>query len=179
MITRKTKFKVSIKELSFEFEGSQEVAQQVQQGIQQTLSGLMNTQARVLALRDDSQVIDSEPVASPVQTNGDAHSPATDGDPDKSKSQRRGKKGTSLAALLRAMKEEKFFTQARLGTEVLARLKDMGHTYRSSNVLTELQRFVQRRELYRANNSDNVYVYKDTPFDEGPGTPSSVDVLAQ
>jgi hypothetical protein len=178
MVTRKTKFSISIEKLQIEFEGSQEVGQQIQQGVQQAIGGLMNTQARLLAMRSQpAQIIDGE-VVDAVVPPGQA---ATDGNGDKQKQsrQRRSKSGPTVADLLSDLKQEGYFAQTRTGVEVQARLKDKGNNPRQSNVLTGLQRMAQKSELYREYNSENVYVYKDTPFHEGPRSPSPADQPAE
>jgi hypothetical protein len=180
MATRKTKLKISIKELSFEFEGTQEEAQVAQQGIQQALGSLMNAQSRVLTHRPDApSVIDTVTVetatdqARPAAANGTAEKP-------KPPRQRRVR-GPSLASLLLALKQEGYFSQARSSGEVLAYLKDSkGHTLRSSRVMTELQRMVQKEDgepskLYRNKSDSENYVYKDSPFNESPRGPGPSD----
>ena len=176
MVLRKSKLKISIKELSFEFEGSQEEAQAVQHGLQQTLGSLMNTQARVLTHRRDApQMIDAAPLG--TLPNGDERPATEDGNGEKPKRQRRAK-GPSIANLLLGLKQEGYFSQARSSGEVLAHLKDSkGHTLRSSAVMTELQRMVQKQDgesakLYRGKNDSENYIYKDSPFNENPGSPS-------
>ena len=51
MVTRKTKFSISIEKMQIEFEGSQELGQQIQHGVQQAIGGLMGVQARLLAMQ--------------------------------------------------------------------------------------------------------------------------------
>jgi hypothetical protein len=183
MVLRKSKLKISIKELSFEFEGSQEEAQAVQQGLQQTLGSLMNTQARVLTHRPDApQVIDAAQVD--ALTNGDERPAAVDGNGEKPKRQRRAK-GPSIANLLLGLKQEGYFSQARSSGEVLAHVKvSKGHTLRASAVMTELQRMVQKEDgepakLYRGKNDSENYIYKDAPFNANPGSPNPAEQPAE
>ena len=177
MVIRKSKLKISIKELSFEFEGSQEDAQAVQHGLQQTLGSLMNTQARVLTHRPhDPIVIDRAPVDG--MANSDELPAAVNGNGEKPKPPRqRRAKGPSIANLLLGLKQDKYFSQARSSGEVLTHLKDnKGHTLRSTAVMTELKRMVQKEDgepskLYRNKSDSENYVYKDSPFNENPGSP--------
>jgi hypothetical protein len=179
MVVRKSKLKISIKELSFEFEGSREEAQAVQHGLQQTLGSLMNTQARVLTHRFDApQVIDAVPVD--TMATGDERSAAVNGNDEKPKvpRQRRGK-GPSMASLLTGLKQEGVFSQPRTGAEIVAHLKDnKGHNARQSTVLTELQRMTQRGDLFRTSNGDT-YIYKDSPFNESHGSPNPPEQPAE
>lgn len=178
MITRKTKFRISIEKVNIEFEGSQELGQQIHQGVQQAIGGLMNTQTRLLSLRDQpAQAIDGEV----VETAASQSQTATDGKEvnQKQPRQRRSKSGSTVANLLDCLKQEKYFAQPRTGADVQARLKDKGHNPRQSNVLTGLQRMAQKNELYRENNDENVYTYKDSPFHDSPRSPSPTDRPAE
>jgi hypothetical protein len=183
MVTRRTKFSISIEKLQIEFEGSQELGQHIQHGVQQAIGGLMNTQARLLAMQQPGHVFDGEVVDSTASSQGGQSGQMTNGLGDKPKQprQRRAKGGPSIAHLLLGLKQEKFFSQARSSGEVLAYLKDSkGHNLRPSAVLTELQRMVQRGEgeaskLYRNKSDSENYVYKDSPFNEGQRSPSPAD----
>lgn len=185
MVLRKSKLKISIKELSFEFEGSQEEAQAVQHGLQQTLGSLMNTQARVLTHRPDApRIIDAAPVDTTATGEERPATVNSNGEKPKSPRQRRAK-GPSIASLLLGLKQEGYFSQPRPSGEVLAHLKDSkGHTLRSNAVMTELQRMVQKEDgepakLYRGKNDSENYIYKDTPFNESPGSPNPPEQSAE
>jgi hypothetical protein len=179
MVTRKTKFSISIEKVKIEFEGSQELGQQIHQGVQQAIGGLMNTQTRLLSIRDQpGQVIDTE-----IVDGGTPLVPAaTDGNGEKQKQQRqrRSRGGTSLVNLLRGLKEEGFFSQPRPVSEILVRLKEKGHICRQDIVSARLKDLTQREELYRATSGEeNVYVYKDTPFHESIRSRSPTDQPAE
>lgn len=183
MSTRKTKFSISVKELEIQFEGSQEVGQQFQQGVQQVLGGLINAQGRMMALREqvspggEVQVVEA-PAPAGAQTGANGHAVAS-ADGDKTKRQRRTKGGPSIGNLLFGLKQEGFFSQARSSGEVLSHLKDSkGHSLRGPAVMTELQRMVQKQDgdpakLYRSKNDSENYIYKDSPFDESSGSPNA------
>jgi hypothetical protein len=180
MVIRRTKFSISIEKLQIEFEGSQEVGQQIQHGVQQALGGLMNAQARLLAMREqvaptgDVRVIDA-PVSDdgPVGANGNGTGTAANTDKPKQPRQRKAS-GASLTGLLRAMKAEGFFSQARSRGDTEARLKEKGHTFKSNNVAARLMELAQKNELFRkAIGEDGNYVYKDSPFDESSGSPNA------
>ena len=196
MAIRNTKFKVSIKELSFEFEGSQEVGLVVQQGIQQSLGSLMQTQARVLAHRETPGVVaealaplfDGQhgqtvpPLNGAPPVNG-AIPPNTatpvNGERVKLPRQRRPKSGVPMA-LLREMKAEKFFSQTRSAAEILEKLKLKGHTVQQSVISARLKELTQKNELFRINGAEEgSYVYKDSPFNENPGSPNPSDQSPQ
>jgi hypothetical protein len=180
MALRKSKLKISIKELTFEFEGSQEEAQVVQHGLQQTLGSLMNTQARVLTHRPEAPLV-FDPVSVDATANGGERPGEVDGNGEKPKQprQRRGKGGPSIANLLLGLKQEGYFSQPRSSGEVLSYLKDSkGHNLRGPAVLSELQRMIQKKDgepskLHRIKNESDNYIYKDSPFNESLGRPIS------
>jgi hypothetical protein len=185
MATRQTEFSISIEKLEIKFKGTQELGQQIQQGVTQALGGLMNAQARLLAARDDSvRVIEGTDLdGTESQVNGQTSS---DGSSDKPKPprQRRTKGGPSIANLLNGLKQEGYFSQARASADVLVHLKDnKGHSLPENTVRTELQRMVQKDDrdpakLYRSKN-EKLYIYKDTPFNESNGSPSTAEQPAQ
>lgn len=181
MVTRKVKFNISMKEIRIEFEGTQELGQQIQQGVTQALGGLMNAQARLLAARNDTpRVVDAAVLdGAETQFNGQGNPDGT-GDKPKQPRQRRSKGGPSIGNLLLGLKHDGYFSQARTSAVVLIHLKDnKGHNLPESTVRTELQRMIQRGDLFRITNGENVYAYKDTPFNEGPRSPSAVEQPAQ
>ena len=184
MVSRKVKFNISIKELQIEFEGTQEVGQQIQQGVTQALGGLMNAQARLLAARDDSPRVVEAAVLDGTEPhiNGQV---MTDGNGEKkSARQRRTKGGPSIANLLLGLKQDGYFSQARTSADVLVYLKDnKGHSLPESTVRPDLQRMGQKADgdpakLYRSKN-DKLYIYKDTPFNESNGSSSFAEQPAQ
>lgn len=169
MVIRKTKFSISIEKVKIEFEGSQELGQQIHQGVQQAIGGLMNTQSRLLAApHEPIRVIDGT-----VEDDNGMDGADGNGEKQKQPCQRRTKSGTSLVSLLRALKQENFFSQPRPVSENIVRLKDKGHTCRQGTVSARLQEMTQKDELYRATSGEEgVYVYKDTPFNESPRSAS-------
>lgn len=166
MATRKVKFSISIKELNLEYEGSQEIGQRIHQGVTHALGSLINAQDRLLAAPPRSgQVIDAGfSDAGASKANGQD---SPDGNSEKPKqSRQRRTKGTSLIGLLRSLKKEGFFVQARPVSEIKERLKDKGHNYSDSNISARLQDLTKKDELFR-DSSGEVYVYRGTPFNEG------------
>jgi hypothetical protein len=183
MVLRKTKFKVSIKELTFEFEGSHEEAQEVQDGLRQTLDGLMNTQARVLGHREEPLRVVEVPRPAAVAAApaaAEARPEAGDGNGERTKPRPRRAKSESPTALMREMKTEGFFSQARSVSEIQERLKLKGHTVRVSTVSARLQELTKKKELFRDNGGEEGnFVYKDTPFNGTPPAPSPADQPAK
>jgi hypothetical protein len=186
-VTSKTKFRISITGFSIEFEGSQDLGQQIHQGVTKAIGGLMNTPDRLLSEspQEPREVIDGKiSDADPVKPNGQ-HNRETSSDKPKLPRQRRSRGGPSIPSLLLTLKQERFFSQPRSSGEVLNHLKDnKAHNLPESSVRTELSRMVKKQpddpaKLYRTKNESGDYIYKDTPFDEGERSPSSTEQLAE
>jgi hypothetical protein len=175
METPITKFEMSFN-LSIKFEGAHEVGEQIHQGLQQSLGGLMNTQAKVLALREQpSKVVDAKDTARPlVAPNGQSSPLRADGGVKKPKEHRqRRARAESPTALLREMKTEGFFSQARSVSEIQEKLKLKAHTVKLNILTARLADLIKKKELFRNNGvEESSYVYKDTPFDEAPRSSS-------
>ena len=185
MVIRNNKLKISIEKLSFEFEGSREDAQAVQQGIQQTLGSLMNTQSRLLDYRNDLPKIieakSSDTSSAVAPATGDASLPTMHENGEKPKQPRtRRAKAESPTAIMREMKAEGFFLNPRSASEIQKKLEVMGHTVSISTVSARLKDLVKKKELFRDNGSEEgSYVYKDNQFHESPRSPSSPDQPAE
>jgi hypothetical protein len=182
MAIRQTEFSISIEKLEIKFKGTQELGQQIQQGVTQAIGGLMNAQARLLTARDEpAQVVDGT-VIDGTGSSVNGHD-TSDGAAEKAKQprQRRTRSGPSIANLLLGLKQERYFSQARASGEVLSYLKDSkAHNLRGPAVMTELQRMVQKNDadpakLYRNKNDSGDYVYKETPFNDDPRSPSPTE----
>lgn len=171
MAEQKIKFKVSIKELSFEFEGSREVGQALQAGLSRSLGGLVDAQRIAMA------AIPAKPGTPPVDETGNGfngiHVPAeqvVNGQPPADKPKKARKSGgTSLTNLLRDLKKETYFSEPRSPDAVRERLKLKGHTFPENTIASRLLDLTKKDELFR-QQSDTGYMYKDTPFDEVPRT---------
>jgi hypothetical protein len=168
MATRKVKLRISIKEFSMDFEGTQDLGLQIQQGFTEAIGGLMNAQARMLAAQPEpGQVIDAEVSDSGTARVNGQESQNAYGEKGKQPKQRRARSGVSLTNLLRGLKKEGYFSQARPVSDILERLKDKGHSnFTESNISARMQELTKKNELYRDKNGQGVYVYKDSQFDE-------------
>ncbi len=169
MAEQKIKFKVSIKELSFEFEGTRDVGQALQAGLSRSIGGLLDTQRTVMALpgvADASTDDTPEGVVIPAEPpNG--HQPPP---PEKVKKPRKTN-GVSVTNLLRELKEKKYFTEPRTSDAIRERLRIDGYTVAANRLSGRLQEMMRKKELYREDTAEG-FVYKDTPFDESPRTPN-------
>ncbi|HWY85913.1 MAG TPA: hypothetical protein VNX28_04265 [Gemmataceae bacterium] len=128
----KIKFKVSIKELSFEYEGTREVGQAIQAGLSRSLAGLVDTQRTAMLPVPTLSVHDH------VNGNGhESNSSVIDQPGEKSKKPRKSS-GVSLIGLLRDLKTEKFFGEPRSLEMLRDKLKTKGHTFRDSTISARL-----------------------------------------
>lgn len=170
MAKQEIKFKVTLKELSIEFEGSREVGQALQTGVNRSLGTLLDMQRAATALPAG--------LPPPRPTLFDTHEPGDEsgnGQPaiatppvEKVKKQRKGN-GSSLTTLLRDLKGEKFFTEPRTVEAVRERLKLKGHNHPDKTISSRLLGLTQKNELYRDQDGER-FVYKDSPFHEGART---------
>jgi hypothetical protein len=163
-MAEKIKFKVSIKELSFEYEGTREVGQALQAGLSRSLAGLVDTQRTVML---PSPAL---PLHDQVNGNGDGHI-VIDQPPQPAEKPKKPRKmsGVSLIGLLRDLKTEKYFGEPRSVDVLREKLKTKGHTYRDSTISARLLDMTKKNELFR-NIVGEIWLYKDTPFNESPGT---------
>jgi hypothetical protein len=173
MAKQEIEFEFTLEKLTLKVKGSHEVAQKVQAGLSRTLGNLADMQRLALPVApaappngqrplpfesENGEVVYDQPV------NGQPAVPA----PEKVKRTRKAN-GVSLINLLRDLKGETFFTEARTADAIRDKLKTKGHTFSPSSIAARLQDLTKNDELFR-QPSEQGYVYKDTKFDEGPRT---------
>jgi hypothetical protein len=168
---RLSKFKVTIKELSLEYEGAHETARRVQDGIERTLGGLLATQAQVMDASDTApRVIDArlDPAEATSQKPAGQGDTPGEGNGAKNKPTRqRRAKADSPTALIRELKGEGFFSQARTAGDVQSKLKTMNHHSSLSTISARLGELVSKRELWRTQaDAEKGWLYKDSKFDD-------------
>jgi hypothetical protein len=161
---QRIKFKVSLKELSFEFEGSRDIGQALQSGLNRSLAQLLDTQRTVLALSTQK-----EPLVESEELNGD-HEPVPENPASPGKTPKRPRRtGPNLAGLVRELKAEDYFKEPKTMSNIIDVLKVKGHIVKPNSLSGRLQTMAQNKELYRQQTDDG-FVYKDSPFNESPGT---------
>jgi hypothetical protein len=170
-MAEKIKFKISIKELTFEYEGTREVGQALQAGLSRSLAGLVDTQKTVML------PVSSLPAPIPEKENGTTEVPAVSPPGEKAKKPRKSN-GSSITNLILELKGERYFVEPRTSENIREKLKTKGHNILSSSMSGPLQKLTQKSELHR-QQSEEGYVYKDTPFNESAGTPKSADKPAE
>ncbi len=184
MAEQKIKFKVSIKELSFEFEGTREVGQALQAGLNRSLGSLLDTQRVAMAIPagpaltavNTPPLVDDPPGRDDVP-NG--HAPNGHAIPaaraEKVKKPR--KSGETAMTLLRGLIAEGFFKEVRTVEDIREKLRLGGHT-NPGGLTARLPELAKKKVLFRVENKDG-FIYKDTPFNDGPATSPPVDQPAE
>jgi hypothetical protein len=169
MAKQEIEFEVTLEKLTFKFKGSHEVGQRLQTGLTRTLGNLIDTQRQAMALPAEpvngQRTLFDMPSDEPV--NG---TPTQTAEPMPEKRKPRKTNGVSLIGLLRDLKnKERFFIEPRTVEAIRDRLKTMGHSYTESNIAARLLDLIKKNELFRSQSGE-VYVYKDSKFDEVPRT---------
>jgi hypothetical protein len=159
------RFKMTIKELSFEIEGDDESVQNVQNGLKQTLNSITHLPEQVLDAptpaerRGVETVVDVRPKAA-----------LSDGVRNGTKSPRlRRNKSDSPQALILELISGDFFMQKRNMGEIRAELARMGHNFEPNEISSPLVRLTQRKILSRERNSENEWVYEKGSVDGSRG----------
>lgn len=181
-------FEFSLTGLSFKFKGTpSNVGLALQNGLHQSISGLMNTQRTVLLPATpalpasgpgDINPPSIDPPAHGQQANGQVSNghPAANGhvgqESGKGKPRRQG--GVSVKNLLRDLKTEGYFAEPRNMDAIRNKLKTKGHNIKPNTISGRLQEMTQKDELFR-KQSDDGYIYKDSKFDESSRTTSPPD----
>jgi hypothetical protein len=154
------KFKVSIKELSFEYEGTREVGQALQAGLSRSLAGLVDTQRTVMLPAP------ALPLSEHVTGNGESPGQTKiDQQPVQKAKKLRKMTGVSHIGLLRDLKSDKYFAEPRSVEMIREKLKTKGHTLKDSLISARLLDLTQKGELHRKQEGGN-WFYKDKSFDE-------------
>lgn len=188
MAEQKIKFKVSIKELSFEFEGTRDVGQALQAGLNRSLGSLLDTQRVAMAIPAgpaftpaiNPGLFDTSPTGNEVlnghsenghTATGKATAPVPVAVPAAEKAKKTRKSGGESAMnLVRGLIAEGYFKEARTVESIKERLRLKGHN-NPSGLSSRLQELAKKDLLFR-NSTEGGYIYKDTPFNDAPATPA-------
>jgi hypothetical protein len=155
----KAKFKMSVKEISFEFEGDVEMGRQIQTDITKTLATLGNAQARLLP--PDPNVIEAEIVNPPENGNGKA----------KRNYRPRRPKAKSCRSLIVGLRQSGFFSEKRDANVIREELAKSGHNFKPNEISAALIPLCQNRILKRDQIEGGNYEYEqgDANVDTGNG----------
>lgn len=141
----KAKFKMSVKDISFEFEGDVDIGRRIQTDITKSLVALTHAQTRLLPL--DPNIIDAEQVK-PIEIT-------------KSRSNRgRRSKEKAPRNLIVGLRAAGFFDQKRDIGAVQAELAKKGHTFKQNGLSSALIALCQQNVLKRDKNEGGTYEYE-------------------
>jgi hypothetical protein len=185
MASNKIKFKMSIKEVTFEFEGDYEQGRAIQQGISQTMTGLSNLQSRAMGIADanpDRKQIEGRVVDPPAKPHkrkkrktagattgeeGDGNTDNGDGQGAEGDATPRRSGGPSPTALLIELRKSGFFAQKRTMSDILTELQKKGHTRVGNNAISgPLAKLATKDVLRRDHNETGNWVYENGTKEE-------------
>lgn len=165
----KIKFKLSVKELSFEFEGDQETGQRFQNSISKTLNSLTETPNHVIDI-EAKTVADEAKLLSDNSTNGSVkkrkrrakktNDAVIDENGNEVKPKRHSRpSGQSCYALTRGLITENYFAENRTTANVREELAKKGHHFESNHISSVLLQLTKSEELKRDKNAEDVWIY--------------------
>lgn len=160
MGSRNVKFKFSIKEISFEFEGDEDIAQVAQRGIERLVDGLTNTQNQILGVESETSVgLPTTPsvIDGKAKTSTSSSSKGT---------RKRGPKGDGAGSWIFSLAEGGFFSQYRSIAEIQAELTNRGKNFESKNLASALKQLTEKKVLVRKKNDSGNFVYRKSGEDE-------------
>lgn len=166
----KIKFKLSVKELSFEFEGDQDTGQRFQNSISKTLNSLTETPNHVIDIEARTVADTSKFLSENSSSNGSSkrrkrNKKPTEtvldenGNPIKPVRQTRPT-GQSCSALTKGLVAEGFFSQNRITSEVREELSKKGHHFKSNHISSVLLKMTKSSDLERDKNAEDIWVYR-------------------
>ncbi len=172
MATNKIKFEMTLKELTFKFEGDYEQGQRLQLGINKTLGDLGRLQG-IAAGHEEAKVIEAPPLATPRTSRRRKRKPeAADGKPVDSESGNqeipqqnnasdRRTSGVSPTKLLIKLRKNGFFSEPKTSGQLVSELNRSGHTsIKDSDLSAPLLRLCQRNILSRDKpNGVKIWMY--------------------
>jgi hypothetical protein len=177
----KVKFRFSIKEIEFEYEGDQETGRAISESMQNTFGSFAQAQNAVIDVTPrelEQQALPAAPVyaASPgrrrhraksrTPTNGIAvSSPLAHGDspvaPDSivKPSRSRKPRHEGFRAQTYRLLSEGYFANPRTAADIQAEHEKNGFTYDIKNIASELTDFTKKQFLIREKDADGKYAY--------------------
>jgi hypothetical protein len=179
MVNNKVKFKVSIKELVFEYEGDQERATLLHGRLTDTLGSLAAAQSDAIDITPARQLPAAPAMpAQPAKRRRRARKPSANGDgaaavsadgdgagmgTEEKPARKRKPRGTSYMAQVKHLLSEDYFKQKRKEEEVREELVRRGHTFEQRRINDALLKLTQKQKLDRAINAANEWEYVNRP----------------
>jgi hypothetical protein len=154
---QKIKFEMTVKELSFKFEGDVETGQRIQSDMKKTLTALANAQDRLLP--HDPSVIEVE--ATNVTDNGKAGR-------GRSSRPRRPKANTPRTLVI-GLRNEGFFDEKRDISAIQAELQKKGRNFEGNELSPALIALTQKDILKRDKNAEGIFEYERGTNDDTGG----------
>jgi hypothetical protein len=151
----KIKFKMALKELSFEYEGDPEIGQRLQTDIRKSLTALTHTQERILP--PDPNVIDAD--SAPTTENGKT----------KRSYRPRRPKSKSCRSLIVGLRQAGFFAEKRDANSIREELAKSGHNFKPNEISAALIPICQNRILKRDQVDGGNYEYEQGDADVDTG----------
>lgn len=153
----KVKFKMSLKELSFEFEGDPEIGSRLHNEINKSFNAIAEAQHKLLP--HDPNVID----ALPSSPNGNGKAKRT--------SRARRPKGNSCGSLCIELRTTGYFAQKRDINAIRDELVKMGHNFKPNVISGSLLPLCKKKILKREKNEAGKFEYEagEADVDTGNG----------
>jgi hypothetical protein len=166
MATNKMKFEVSLKELTFKFEGDFEQGQRIQTGISKALGDIAKLQDTAVGIQEPKQIqgpVINVPRRKARKRRADENGEGgTKGGENGVESEERRSTGTSGTTLLQTIRTEGFFNNPQTTKQIVSHLVTNGHTsVRTTDLTKPLLKMVQQKELKRGKNGEGVWEYSN------------------
>ena len=152
----KVKFSIN---LSITFEGDSVLGGIVQQGVQRSLTPLIETEGRILGVEEQPETLgDSTPVTTATKRRRRTRVSAAAPDGE----QRKGRPAspTSVLGLCEGLVKEQFFSVKRTAEEVREHLVNKGHNRQPNRIADALLNLTKKGILSRQKNDGGVFVYE-------------------
>jgi hypothetical protein len=171
MTNRKVKFKISIKELSVEFEGDIQTAERIQQQVTGAINNLATAPNRLISggqQYPSTDVIDVSPTrrrrrrrSGTVEVGSEEGATQASGvDGGEDSSTRKGVRlGEGQKALIISLVSNNFFGERRTVGDIRDQLSKKGHSFKSNELSPTLGRLTREGVLQRDRSAKNQWVY--------------------
>jgi hypothetical protein len=171
MANSKIKFKISIKELSVEFEGDTQTAARIQEHVTGAINNLATAPNRLIGSGQQQPTMDIIDV-SPTRRRRRRRAKSTDsnseGSPAELGSVDGGEDGSTRkltrrsegpTPLITSLVDEGFFGEPKTAGDIRGQLSKKGHSFKSNELSPILGRLTRSNVLRRDKNSDNQWAY--------------------
>lgn len=180
MASQKMKFKMNIKELSFEFEGDFEHGQKIQTGISKALGEIANLQTGAMGLPPtrpaEARVVEAAALPAfsrprrrrkrPPAEGGEADGTGAE-ETEGSEAVARKSSGSSPMKLLLGLRKDGFFEGGKTTADIVTHVQTKGHTKLNTRSFTaQLVALCKKDILTRSDSGDGTWKYAPGTKDE-------------